>query len=82
LKMNPKDGWLFNQLGDDRDHKGMRIPKEDTNYYGRGLERPVYFCSGKPQVRGKFMNATTGIASTAGKFASSFALASQLYAGS
>jgi peptidoglycan/xylan/chitin deacetylase (PgdA/CDA1 family) len=80
LKMNPKDGWFFNQLGDDRDHRGMRIPKEDTNYYGRGLERPVYFCSGKPQVRGKFMNATTGIASTAGKFASSFALAAQLYA--
>ncbi|HMH22278.1 MAG TPA: glycoside hydrolase family 9 protein, partial [Puia sp.] len=43
LKMHPKDNWLFNQLGDDRDHKGMRIPKEDSNYYGRGLERPVYF---------------------------------------
>ncbi len=74
LKMHPKDDWIFNQVGDDRDHRGMRIPKEDTNFYGRGLERPVYFCTGKPQVRGKFMNNTTGVASTAGKFASAFGL--------
>lgn len=79
LKMNPADEIMFNQLGDDRDHMGMRIPKEDTNYYGRGIERPIYFVSGKPQVRGKFMNATTGVASTAGKFASTFALASLMY---
>jgi peptidoglycan/xylan/chitin deacetylase (PgdA/CDA1 family) len=79
LKMHPKDDWLFNQIGDDRDHRGMRIPKEDTNYYGRGLERPVYFCNGKPQQRGKFMNNTTGVASTAGKFASAFALGSEMF---
>ena len=79
LKMNPSDGIMFNQLGDDRDHVKMRIPKEDTNYYGKGFERPVYFVSGKPQVRGKFMNATTGTASTAGKYASTFALAAQVY---
>lgn len=79
LKMHPEDRWLFNQLGDDRDHRGMRIPKEDTNFYGRGLERPVYFCNGKPQVRGKFMNNTTGVASTAGKFSSAFALGSEMF---
>ena len=79
LKMHPKDTWLFNQLGDDRDHRGMRLPKEDTNFYGRGLERPVYFCSGEPQVRGKLMNNTTGVASTAGKFASAFALGSEIF---
>jgi len=78
LKMHPRPDWLFNQLGDDRDHRGMRIPKEDTNYYGRGLERPVYFCTGLPQVRGKFFNATTGVASTAGKFAAAFALGSRV----
>jgi peptidoglycan/xylan/chitin deacetylase (PgdA/CDA1 family) len=80
LKMHPRPDWLFNQLGDDRDHRGMRIPKEDTNYYGRGLERPVYFCTGLPQVRGKFMNQSTGVASTAGKFAADFALGSHLLA--
>ncbi len=79
LKMHPQEDWLFNQLGDDRDHVKMRIPKEDTNYYGRGLERPVYFASGKPQQRGKFMNNTTGVASTAGKFSSAFALGSELF---
>jgi endoglucanase len=78
VKMNPRKDWMFNQLGDDRDHMGMRIPKED-NFYGRGLERPVYFNSGALQQRGKFMNATTGTASTAGKFASAFALASSIY---
>ena len=80
LKMHPKKDWIFNQIGDDRDHRGMRLPKEDTNFYGKGLERPVYFCTGRPQVRGKFMNHTTGVASTAGKFAAAFALASHLFA--
>jgi peptidoglycan/xylan/chitin deacetylase (PgdA/CDA1 family) len=79
LKMNPRPDWLFNQLGDDRDHAGMRIPKED-NFYGKGFERPVYFVNGKPQQRGKFINATTGGASTAGKFASAFALGASVYA--
>lgn len=79
LKMNPGDDLMFNQLGDDRDHVKMRIPKLDTNYYDKGFERPVYFCSGEPQVRGKFMNQTTGTASTAGKFSSAFALAASIY---
>src|SRR6187401_1188845 len=79
LKMHPKDDWMFNQLGDDRDHMGMRIPKEDTNYYGKGLERPVYFVRGEPQQRGKFINNTTGTSSTAGKFASAFALGAQMF---
>lgn len=78
LKMNPKDDWMFNQLGDDRDHVTMRIPKEDP-YYGKGFERPLYFVNGKPQQRGKFLNATTGTASTAGKFASTFALGATVY---
>lgn len=79
LKMHPKDNWLFNQIGDDRDHMGMRIPKEDTNYYGPGLDRPVYFINGEPQQRGKFMNATTGTSSTAGKFSSAFSLGSSIF---
>jgi endoglucanase len=79
LKMHPKDDWMFNQVGDDRDHMGMRIPKEDTNYYGKGLERPVYFVSDEPQQRGKFMNNTTGTSSTAGKFASAFSLGGNVF---
>jgi hypothetical protein len=79
LKMHPRDDWMFNQLGDDRDHMGMRIPKEDTNYYGKGLERSVYFASGEPQQRGKFLNATTGTSSTAAKFSSAFSLGFELF---
>ena len=78
LKMHPKDNWMFNQLGDDRDHMGMRIPKEDS-FYGKGYERPVYFLSGEPQQRGKFMNNTTGTSSTAAKLASAFALGNQVF---
>jgi endoglucanase len=77
LKMHPKDDWMFNQLGDDRDHMGMRIPKEDT-FYGKGFERPVYFCTGKPQGLFKYRNRATGTASTAGKFSSAFALGAML----
>ena len=78
MKMQPKPGWIFNQLADDRDHSGMRLPKLDSAF-GKGYERPVYFCNGKPQMRGKFMNNTTGAASTAGKFAAAFALGSEMF---
>lgn len=83
LKMHPKEDWLFNQIADDRDHRGMRIPALDS-FYGRGAERPVYFCSGQPQVQGvkyKKMNRSDGVASTAGKFASTFALGYSLLQG-
>lgn len=79
-KMNPAPGELYNQIADDRDHAGMRLPNECmVDYgYGPGNGRPVYFCSGEPQVRGTFMNATTGVASTAGKFASCFAMGARI----
>ncbi|MBE6287585.1 MAG: cellulase [Mediterranea massiliensis] len=79
-RMNPAPGELYNQIADDRDHAGMRLPQNDkVDYgYGPGMGRPVYYCSGEPQVRGKFMNATTGVASTAGKFASCFALGARV----
>jgi hypothetical protein len=78
IKMNPRDDWMFNQLADDRDHHGMRIPKEDS-FYGKGYERPVYFCTGEPQGLGKYKNRATGTASTAGKFSSAFALGSAVF---
>lgn len=78
LKMNPEKDLMFNQIADDRDHMGFRLPNEDTISYGKGLERPVYFATGKPQGIFKYQNRSTGLASTAGKFASAFALASEL----
>ncbi|HYF32736.1 MAG TPA: glycoside hydrolase family 9 protein [Chitinophagaceae bacterium] len=79
LKMHPRPDWMFNQLADDRDHRGMRIPKEDS-FYGKGFERPVYFCTGEPQGLFKYKNRATGTASTAGKFSSAFALGNRLFA--
>ena len=78
MKMHPQPNIMFNQLADDRDHITMRIPKEDSQY-GKGFERPLYFIDGKPQQRGKFMNDTKGTSSTAAKFASAFALGSEVY---
>jgi endoglucanase len=71
LKMHPREDWMFNQLGDDRDHISMRLPALDSNY-GKGYERPVYFCSGEPQGLGKYQNRATGTASTASKFSTAF----------
>ncbi|MFB6455300.1 glycoside hydrolase family 9 protein [Chitinophaga sp. Hz27] len=77
LKMHPADNIMFNQIADDRDHHGLRLPGEDP-FYGKGFERPVYFCTGQPQGLGKYKNNTTGVASTAGKYASAFALGATL----
>jgi hypothetical protein len=79
LKMNPAPGIMYNQIADDRDHIGFRFPNADTAYYGKGSERPVYRCTGKEQGLFKYKNRTTGIASTAGKFASAFARGAEVY---
>ena len=79
IKMNPSDGVMYNQIADDRDHIGFRFPDEDKADYGKGLERPVYRCTGKPQGLFGYVNRTTGIASTAGKFASAFALGARIF---
>ncbi|MCX6260195.1 MAG: glycoside hydrolase family 9 protein [Bacteroidia bacterium] len=79
LKMNPAPGIMYNQIADDRDHIGFRFPNADTAYYGKGSERPVYRCTGKEQGLFKYKNRTTGIASTAGKFASAFARSAEVY---
>ncbi|HRD80203.1 MAG TPA: glycoside hydrolase family 9 protein [Saprospiraceae bacterium] len=78
LKMHPRPDWMFNQIADDRDHVNMRIPKEDP-FYGKGFERPVYFCTGEQQGLGKHKNRATGTASTAGKFSSAFALGTNMW---
>lgn len=78
VKMNPKNEMMFNQIADDRDHAGFKLPSLDPVTYGKGKERPVYFCTGEPQGIFENKNRATGIASTAGKYASSFALGSEL----
>jgi endoglucanase len=78
LKMNPSYGEMYNQIADDRDHIGFRLPTLDTADYGLGNYRPVYFVTGNPQGLADFKNQSTGVSSIAGKFASCFASAAIL----
>lgn len=80
LKMNPAKNEMYNQVADDRDHQGFRLPTKDTlGGYGLGKYRPVYFVTGKSQGLGKYKNRTTGVSSTAAKFSSSFALGASVF---
>jgi len=80
LRMNPDKDTYFNQIADDRDHIGFKLPtNDDVDYgWGKGKDRPVYFCTGEKQGLFKYKNRTTGLASTVGKFASSFSLGADL----
>jgi hypothetical protein len=82
LRMFPEGGPMFNQLGDDRDHSFLDLPTTDSSDYGwgKGRERPVYPCTGRPQGLLRYQNRSTGHASTAGKYASALALGAQLFA--
>lgn len=78
-RMNPAPDRFFNQIADDRDHAGFRLPTEDTVKYSEEFKgRPVYFCSGEIQGLMGYKNRTTGTASTAGKFSSAFAAGSDV----
>ncbi|HEY3133806.1 MAG TPA: glycoside hydrolase family 9 protein [Gemmatimonadaceae bacterium] len=81
VRMFPSDSEMYNQLGDDRDHTYWDLPPTDSADYGwgKGKERALYPCTGKPQGLFKYKNRSNGFASTAGKYASAFALASSLY---
>lgn len=81
-RMFPSDSEMFNQLGDDRDHAFFDLILDDSSDYGwgRGRERVVYECSPRPQGLFAGKNRSTGKASTAGKYASAFAIGSQLFA--
>ncbi len=81
LKMNPAPGEMYNQIADDRDHIGFRLPVNDPADYGMGKYRPVYYVAGEPQGLAKYKNTTTGVSSIAGKFSSGFAMAARLFEG-
>ncbi len=81
LKMNPSPTEYYNQIADDRDHAGFRLPTLDQVVYDSNqLGRPVYFCTGEPQGLIRYKNRATGIASTAGKYASAYALGATVLA--
>ena len=81
LRMYPGGKDMFNQLADDRDHRYFDFPWRDSSDYGwgNGKERPVYPCTGQPQGLFKYKNRSSGYASTAGKYASTFATAAVVF---
>ena len=81
LRMYPEGGPMLNQLGDDRDHTFLDLPTTDSSDYGwgKGKERPLYPCTGRPQGLFRYRNRSTGLASTAGKYASAFALGAAVF---
>lgn len=81
-RMNPSDTLFLNQIADDRDHRFVGTPPCDSvDYgYGPGGARPVYPCVGSPCGLGQYRNRSTGLASSVGKYASSFALGAEIFA--
>ena len=82
VKMNPNDSTFYNQIADDRDHKFSGLPGDDPVDYGwgAGKERPVYSCCGHPYGLSKYKNDSKGLASSVGKFCSSFSLGAEVFA--
>jgi hypothetical protein len=81
VRMNPDSALMFNQIADDRDHANFRNPAQDqVDYgYGPGLGRPVYPVTGAPQGLRQYKNRSTGVSSSAAKYASAFALGSAIF---
>lgn len=80
-KMHHGKNGLFHQVGDDRDHIGMKLPDQDSADYGwgPGSYRVAYFATGKPQGLREYKSKTTGIANLAGRSAAAMAIAARIW---
>ena len=81
LKLHPSPKELYHQVADDRDHRGFKLPHEETADYGWGPNRfrPVYFADGKPQGLSKYKSKATGIANLAGRSSATLALGYEIF---
>jgi hypothetical protein len=81
LKLHPAPDQLYHQVADDRDHRGWRLPQNETVDYGwgPGSYRVVYFADGKPQGLREYKSESTGIANLAGRYAAAMALGYQIW---
>lgn len=81
LKLHPAPGQLYHQVADDRDHRGWRLPQNETVDYGwgAGSYRVVYFADGKPQGLREYQSESTGVANLAGRYAAAMALGFQIW---
>ena len=81
LRLHPKPDHLYHQVADDRDHKGFRLPQNETVDYGwgPGSYRVVYFAGGKPQGLKQYQSESNGVANLAGRYAAAMALGYQTW---
>ncbi len=81
LRLHPAPDQLYHQVADDRDHKGWRLPQNETVDYGwgAGSYRVVYFADGQPQGLREFKSESTGVANLAGRYAAAMALGYQIW---
>jgi len=81
LRLHPAPDQLYHQVADDRDHKGFRLPQNETVDYGwgPGSYRVVYFADGRPQGLREYKSDSNGVANLAGRYAAAMALAYQIW---
>ena len=81
LRLHPAPDQLYHQVADDRDHKGFRLPHNETVDYGwgSGSYRVVYFADGKPQGLQQYKSESNGVANLAGRYAAAMALGYQIW---
>ena len=81
LRLHPAKDHLYHQVADDRDHKGFRLPQNETVDYGWGAGgyRVVYFADGRPQGLKQYQSESNGVANLAGRYAAAMALGYQIW---
>jgi len=81
LRLHPAPDQLYHQVADDRDHKGFRLPQNETVDYGwgPGSYRVVYFADGRPQGLREYKSESNGVANLAGRYAAAMALGYQIW---
>jgi endoglucanase len=81
LKLHPLPDHLYHQVADDRDHKGWRLPQNETVDYGwgAGSYRVVYFADGRPQGLREYKSKSNGVANLSGRYAAAMALGYQIW---
>lgn len=81
LRLHPLKDHLYHQVADDRDHKGFRLPQNETVDYGwgPGSYRVVYFADGRPQGLKQYQSESNGVANLAGRYAAAMALGYEIW---
>jgi hypothetical protein len=80
-RLHPAPDQLIHQVADDRDHRGFKMPDNDSSNYGWGPNgyRAAYFATGRPQGTGRYLSEATGVANIAGRSAAAMAMGYRIW---